>query len=84
MDNINNKEMAVALDAEMLNVKVWAGVNRQVAGRISIVNENGDVLLDKYCAMPQSWQIVNYNTPVSGLTAEKFVGARQQNEVLQV
>ncbi len=34
MDNINNKEMAVALDTEMLTGKVGVGVNRQVAGRI--------------------------------------------------
>ncbi len=83
MDSVNNKEMAVALDTEMLTVTNGAGENRQVAGRISVVDETGKVLLDKYCAIPPTWQIRSYNTPVSGLTAEKLVGARPQNEVVQ-
>lgn len=67
----------IALDCEM----VGAGLNgeRNMLARVSIVNVNGDVIMDKYVKPTE--RIVDYRTPFSGITAAHLKNAHNFSDV---
>ena len=57
----------VALDCEMVELDKWS----EGLGRVSIVNYDGAILLDKYVEPPKGRFVTNFRTWVSGVTQEK-------------
>jgi len=61
----------VAVDCEMVEVDRFS----EGLARVSIVNYNGNVLMDKF-VIPEGDMITNYRTWVSGITPQKLNPAR--------
>lgn len=59
------KSNTIALDCEM--VGVGPNGKRNMLARVSIVNEYGEVLMDKYVKPTE--RVIDYRTPFSGITA---------------
>lgn len=72
-----NKNTVIALDCEMVGI----GVNGRdhMLARVSIVNENGDILLDKYVKPTQT--VIDYRTKYSGITPIDLISAHDFREV---
>lgn len=72
-----SKHGAIALDCEMVGI----GPNGRdhMLARVSIVNEKGDIILDKYVKPTQS--VVDYRTKYSGITPTHLEHAHSFAEV---
>lgn len=72
-----NKNTVIALDCEMVGI----GINGRdhMLARVSIVNEKGDVLLDKYVKPTQT--VIDYRTQYSGITPMDLINAHDFREV---
>lgn len=79
-----SKHGAIALDCEMVGI----GPNGRdhMLARVSIVNENGDIILDRYVKPTQP--VVDYRTKYSGITPTHLESAHSfaevQAEVLRI
>ena len=84
----NRKDMPIqkfiAMDCEMVGIGE-NGVNDMLA-RVSIVDQNGNVLLDKF-VKPQE-KVIDYRTKVSGIRPQNIENGEEfrkvQNEVVQL
>ncbi len=76
-------DMALALDCEMISVKRNATDKKFkcLAGRVSIVDENCQVLMDEFCKPDWPCEVIEYNTFRSGLTAELLETADSHSNV---
>lgn len=71
------KNSVIALDCEM--VGIGANGRDHMLARVSIVNENGDILIDKYVKPTQ--EIVDYRTQFSGITPMDLINAHDFKSV---
>lgn len=72
-----NKNSIIALDCEMVGI----GINGRdhMLARVSIVNETGDIILDKY--VKPTTLVVDYRTKYSGITPMDLINAHEFAEV---
>lgn len=72
-----NKNSIIALDCEMVGI----GVNGRdhMLARVSIVNETGDIILDKY--VKPTTLVIDYRTKFSGITPLDLINAHDFVEV---
>ena len=57
--------------------------NQDGLARVSIINYNGNILLDTF-VVPEGGRITNYRTWVSGVTPEKLKDAMPQKRAIKI
>uniref|UniRef100_A0A7S2Y5Y4 RNA exonuclease 4 n=1 Tax=Entomoneis paludosa TaxID=265537 RepID=A0A7S2Y5Y4_9STRA len=82
--SVEEQEQYVAMDCEMVGVGM--GGHKSVLARVTIVDWNGDIVLDQYVKPTET--ITDYRTFVSGITEEDLEDAQDitvcRTKVLQV